>query len=141
MDRMSCSWRVLWRARGTLGRWARVWGRPLCRLQLKFIFAMHRYQKDAYYHSNNPLQTGMALIRQLINPKSSLQPRTCFSADVEDNRFLIMQQLTTKRKDRLKKTFIIKNRDVPTTDCKLSSDQCITRDPRFMTQEHDLAKR
>lgn len=83
----------------------------------------------------------MTLTRQLINPKSSVQPRTGFSADVEDIRFLIMQQLTTKRKDRFKNTFIIKNRDVPTTDCKLSSDQCITKDPRFMTQEHDFAER
>lgn len=70
MDQMSCSWRVLWRARGTLGKWARVWGRLLCRLQLKLIFMMHRYQKGIYYLSN-PLQTETTQIRQLINAKSS----------------------------------------------------------------------
>lgn len=118
MDQMSCSWRVLWPVKGILGRWARVWGRPLCRLQLKLIFAMHRYQKDAFYLSNNLLQTGMTLTRQLINSKLSLQSRSCFSPGVEDNRCLIMQQLTTKRKDRFKNTFILKKPDVPITNRK-----------------------
>lgn len=67
MDQMSCSWRVLLRARGTLGKWARVWGRLLCRSQLKLIFTMHRYQKGTYYH-NNPFQTEMT---QIIDAKSS----------------------------------------------------------------------